>query len=147
MEKRNCSKAAISPLFHNIFNIHVSRISRVQLHIHLLNVIVRFIFSSILICRGMDISKYFRESLGIRDESRLYKENICWTITLPTHFENKLEIILWIYTWVPIIVVSDLNLVPANIITCTLRCGSSVTKYLLQLIWLVNTNELEVRRF
>ena len=28
-------------------------------------------------CRSMDISKYFRESLGIRDnESRLYKEYI-----------------------------------------------------------------------
>ena len=39
-------KGAISPLFHNIFNI--SRISRVQSHIHLLNVVVRFIFSSIL---------------------------------------------------------------------------------------------------
>ena len=38
-------RGAIS-LFHNIFNI--SRISRVQLHIHLLNVVVRFIFSSIL---------------------------------------------------------------------------------------------------
>ena len=34
---------AISPLFHNIFNI--SRISRVQLHIYLLNVVVRFMFS------------------------------------------------------------------------------------------------------
>ena len=45
-KRRNCSKGAISPLFHNIFNI--SRISRVQLHIHLLNVVVRFIFSSIL---------------------------------------------------------------------------------------------------
>ena len=39
-------RGAISPLFHNIFNI--SWISRVQLHIHLLNVVVRFIFSSIL---------------------------------------------------------------------------------------------------
>ena len=37
---------------------------------------VRFLFllnSANLICRGTDISKYFRESLGIRDnESRLY---------------------------------------------------------------------------
>ena len=32
-----------------------------------------FLNSANLICRGMDISKYFRESLGIRDiESRLY---------------------------------------------------------------------------
>ena len=63
-------------LFSTIFSIH-SRISRVQLHIHLLNAAVRFIFeflnSAILICRGTDISKYLRESLGIRDnESRLY---------------------------------------------------------------------------
>ena len=49
--------------------------SRAQLHIYLLNVVVRVIFSlnSVnLICRGTDISKYFRDSLGIRDnESRL----------------------------------------------------------------------------
>ena len=33
-----------------------------------------FLNSANLICRGTDISKYFRESLGIRDnESRLYK--------------------------------------------------------------------------
>ena len=32
-----------------------------------------FLSSANLICRGMDISKYFRESLGIRDnESRMY---------------------------------------------------------------------------
>ena len=38
---RNCS-----PLFHNIFNIYLT--SRVQLHIYLINVVVRIIFSSIL---------------------------------------------------------------------------------------------------
>ena len=38
---RNCS-----PLFHNIFNISLN--SRVQLHIYLINVVVRIIFSSIL---------------------------------------------------------------------------------------------------
>ena len=47
-----------------------------HLHIHLLNVVVRFIVfltSATLICRGTDISKCFRETLGIRDnESRLY---------------------------------------------------------------------------
>ena len=47
-----------------------------KLHIHLLNVVVQFIVFltlSTLICRGTDISKYFSESLGIRDnESRLY---------------------------------------------------------------------------
>ena len=44
MEKRR--NGAISPLFHNIFNI--SQTSGVKLHFHLLNVAVRFIFSSIL---------------------------------------------------------------------------------------------------
>ena len=39
-------KRAISPLFHNIFNISLT--SRVQLHIYLLNVVFRIIFSSIL---------------------------------------------------------------------------------------------------
>ena len=75
MEKRrNCSKGAISPLFHNIFNISLT--SRVQLHIYLLNGVNRISFSpnsANLICRSTDISKYFRESLGIQDnESRLY---------------------------------------------------------------------------
>ena len=37
---------AISPLFHNIFDIFLT--SRVQLHINLLNMVVRIIFSSIL---------------------------------------------------------------------------------------------------
>ena len=65
-KRRNCSLGAISPLFHNIFNMS----SGVKLHIHLLNVVVRFIVfltSSALIFRGTDISKCFRESLGIRD--------------------------------------------------------------------------------
>ena len=39
-------EGAISPLFHNIFNISLT--SRVQLHIYLLNVVNRIIFSSIL---------------------------------------------------------------------------------------------------
>ena len=65
---------AISPLFHNIFNRALT--SGVKLHIHLLNVVVRFIVfltSATLIFRGTDISKYYRESLGLRDnESLLY---------------------------------------------------------------------------
>ena len=51
----------MSPLFHNTVNI--SLLSGVRLHIHLLNVAVQFIFflnSANLICRGADISKYFR---------------------------------------------------------------------------------------
>ena len=45
-KRRNCSQGAISPLFHNIFNISLT--SRVQLHIYLLNVVNRISFSSIL---------------------------------------------------------------------------------------------------
>ena len=47
----------------------MSLTSGVKLHIHLLNVVVRFIVhltSATLIFRGTDISKCFRESLGIR---------------------------------------------------------------------------------
>ena len=63
---------AISPLFHNIFNISLS--SGVKLNIDLLNVVVYFFLTSAnLICRGTDIKNYLRESLGLRDnESRLY---------------------------------------------------------------------------
>ena len=65
---------AISPLFHIILYIFLT--SGVKLHIHLLNVVVRFIVfltSATLICPATDISKYFRECLGIRDnEIRLY---------------------------------------------------------------------------
>ena len=54
----------------------MSPTSGVKLHIHLLNMVVRFIVfltSATLILRGTDISKCFREPLGIRDnESRLY---------------------------------------------------------------------------
>ena len=54
----------------------MSLTSGVKLHIHLLNVVVRFIVyltSATLIFRGTDISKCFREFLGIRDnESQLY---------------------------------------------------------------------------
>ena len=42
-KRRNCS-GAISPLFHNIFNISLT--SRVQIYIYFLNAVVRFIFSS-----------------------------------------------------------------------------------------------------
>ena len=62
-------------LFSTIFSIYLLT-SGVKLHIHLLIVVVRFIVfltSANLICRGTDISKYSRESLGLRDnESRLY---------------------------------------------------------------------------
>ena len=65
-------RGEISPLFHNIFNISVT--SGGKLLIHLLNVVVRFIvFLNSAICRGTDISKCFKETLGIQDnQSQLY---------------------------------------------------------------------------
>ena len=73
-KRRNCSLGAISPLFHNIFNISLTWESK-YIFI-LLKVVVRLIVllsSANLICRSMDISKCFIESLGVRDnESRLY---------------------------------------------------------------------------
>ena len=67
-------------LFSTLFYIYIFLTSGVKLHIHLLNVVVQFIVFltlSTLICRGMDISKCFSESLGIRDnESRLYLSDI-----------------------------------------------------------------------
>ena len=79
MEKRrNCS--SFPQYFQYVFN------SGVKLHIHLLTVAVRFIVflnSANLICRGMDISKCFRESLGIRDnESRLYSSSVFYVLSL-----------------------------------------------------------------
>ena len=76
MWKRGEIAGAISHLFHNTCIFIISLTYGVKLHIHLLNVVVRFIVflnSANLICRGMDISKCFRESLGLRDNgSRLY---------------------------------------------------------------------------
>ena len=64
---------AISPLFHNMFNI--SPTSGVRLHIHLLNVVVRFNLFSFLQIWYVEvrISRSISESIGVRDnESRLY---------------------------------------------------------------------------
>ena len=76
MEKRrNCSKGAISPLFHNIFNKKTCLTSRDQLHLHLLNAVVDLFFPQV--CKS-DMSKYgyleiFLRVPCVRDnESRLY---------------------------------------------------------------------------
>ena len=51
----------------------------------MVNQIIFFLNSANLICRTTDISKYFRESLGIRDnESRLYVLILC-ILTLCMH--------------------------------------------------------------
>ena len=63
-KRRNCSLGAISPLFHNIFNISLTYESN-YIFI-LLKVVVRlivFLSSANLICRSTDISKCFIESL------------------------------------------------------------------------------------
>ena len=68
MEKRrNCSLGAISPLFHNIFNISLTQESN---YIFIYETWLSYLFflkSANPICRGTDLSKYFRESLGLRD--------------------------------------------------------------------------------
>ena len=72
----------IATLFHNIFNI--SLISGVKFNSHLWNVVVRFIFSSILQIWyvEVDISKYFRKSLRLWDnESWLYTGHFWWVPT------------------------------------------------------------------
>ena len=73
-KRRNCSLGAISPLFHNIFNISLTWESNYIFL--LLKAVIRlivFLSSAYLICRSMDISKCFIESLGFRNnESRLY---------------------------------------------------------------------------
>ena len=77
----------ISSLFHNIFDTSLT--PRVQLHINLLNVVVWIIFffnSENLICRGTDILKCFRVSLGIRDNKSWlhYEYRLAW-ILMSTH--------------------------------------------------------------
>ena len=68
-------------LFSTLLYINIFLTSGVKLHIHLFNVIVQvivFLTLLTLICRGTDISKYFSESLGIRDnESRQYLYSTC----------------------------------------------------------------------
>ena len=73
-KRRNCSSGAISPLFHNSFSLYIL-CKGVKLHLNLGHLVVRlyFLHSGNVICRSTDISMYFRESLGVRDnESRLY---------------------------------------------------------------------------
>ena len=69
--------------------IYIFLTSGAKLLIHLLNVVVQFIVFltlSTLICRGTDISKYFNESFGIRDnESRLYTQQLPRFILIPSY--------------------------------------------------------------
>ena len=78
-------KGAISRLFHIII-IYIFLTSGVKLHIHLLNMVVQFIVFltlSTMICRGMDISKCFSESLEIRDnESTVFCKSMSKSVIL-----------------------------------------------------------------
>ena len=73
--RRNCSTEAISPFFHNIFNIYISN-ERSQITCSFVKIgcsLGIFLNSANLICRSTDISKCFRGSLRLRDnESPLY---------------------------------------------------------------------------
>ena len=66
-------RGAISPLFHNSFNISLTR-SQISYTVVKCGCSIHFFLNlANLICRGTDISKYFRQSLGIREnEGRLY---------------------------------------------------------------------------
>ena len=71
-------RGEIAPLFHNLFNVPLTLgVKKESNYTFLVNVVIRFIFLSYanLICRCTAISKYFRESHGLRDiENRLYLE-------------------------------------------------------------------------
>ena len=69
-KRRNYSKGAIFPLFHNLFNISLT--SGLKLHIHLWN--VGFMFSSIHQIWYVDvrISRRILESLWLRDNESLH---------------------------------------------------------------------------
>ena len=79
--------------FPQYFNVPL--ISGVKLHIYLWNMVVRFIFflnSANLVYRGTDISKYFKESLGLRDnEIRIYKKvrRLKWVPTIYVLWRHK----------------------------------------------------------
>ena len=65
-------RGEIAPLFHNLFNISLTWESN-----YVFIRLTVFLSSANLVCRSTDISKYFMESLGVRDnESRLYIKNI-----------------------------------------------------------------------
>ena len=79
MEKRrNCSLGAISPLFHNIFNISLTKESNyIFILLKAVVQLIVFLSSTKMICQSTDISKCFIESLGVRDnESRLYLQTV-----------------------------------------------------------------------
>ena len=66
-------KGAISPLFHNIFNISLRQGVKLRIICEMWLFDLFILNSANLVCRYTDISKYFRLSFEIRDkESQLY---------------------------------------------------------------------------
>ena len=78
-KRRNYFSGAISPLFHNIFNIYFQlKESNYMFICEFGCLICIFLNSANLICRSTDISNHFRGSLGLRDnESRLFLASFC----------------------------------------------------------------------
>ena len=74
-------RGEISPRSHNIFNIYLQLQESNYVYICEMWLFDLFILNSAnLLCRGTDISKYFRQSLGLRDnESRLYMPFLQYT--------------------------------------------------------------------
>ena len=105
--KNVVEKRRISPLFHNIFNISSnfkSPITQIFVKSGCSNYC--FLNSANLICRGTDISKYFRESLGIQDnESRLYLVDLMSTNAIYQAFlclkKEVLKCFYSIWAWQP----------------------------------------------
>ena len=60
-------RGAISPLFHNIFNISLSQGVKLRIICEMWLFDLSILNSANLICRCTDISKYFRQSFEIRD--------------------------------------------------------------------------------
>ena len=97
-KRRNCSWGAISPLFHNIFNISLSSGVKIAYSFVKRDYLIYFFLNTAnLICRGTDISKYFRESLRLRDnESRLYNQK--WNKVIHLAVTSRVSVLVPIYS-------------------------------------------------
>ena len=104
-KRRNCSWGAISPLFHNIFNISLT--SKVQLPISLLNVVNQIIFSSILQTWYVElrISRSISESPLEFEITRVdctYKSvdflRLSSSMAMYVLFHNKTNTLMYIFT-------------------------------------------------
>ena len=98
-KRRNCSLGAISPLFHNIFNISLT--SRVQLHIYLLDVVVRTNFFAILQIWHVEI-RIPRSISESPLEFEITRVDWNYNITLNAGYNVKALKVLWyfyIFSW------------------------------------------------